>query len=150
MGQVSYFVGQLSLSLFSNKKFMATRALKTQDKESHSSLFIRYEKNFRHLQNIVLTAKNGVSAKAFFDVAVVSGIEKNKLAGLLNVSLKSLNRYKQQNKKLSPEKVTNSRPMALAQKGENFRNLNEFRKWMDEPAYGLGNMIPKPRKLREA
>lgn len=124
---------------------MATRALKTQEKESHSSLFTRYEKNFRHLQNIVLTAKNGVSAKAFFDVAVVSGIEKNKLAGLLNVSLKSLNRYKQQNKKLSPGKSERVlKLMALYRKGEEiFGNVNEFRKWMDEPAYGLGNMIPE-------
>ena len=123
---------------------MATRALKTQDKESHSSLFTRYEKNFQHLQNIVLTAKNGVSARAFFDVAAVSGIEKNKLAGLLNVSLKSLNRYRQQNKKLSPGKSERVlKLMKLYRKGEEiFGDVEPFRRWLEKPAIGLGWMIP--------
>ncbi|HYV92109.1 MAG TPA: antitoxin Xre/MbcA/ParS toxin-binding domain-containing protein [Chitinophagales bacterium] len=121
------------------------RELKTLNKESPSTLFKPYEKNIRHLQNIVLAAKKGVSAKAFFDVASVSGIEKNKLAGLLNVSLKSLNRYRQQHKKLSPGKSERVlKLMRLYRKGEEiFGNVNEFRKWIDEPAYGLGNMIPE-------
>ncbi len=67
------------------------------------------------------------------------------MAGLLNVSLKSLNRYRQENKKLSPGKSERVlKLMKLYRKGEEiFGKVEEFRKWMDEPAYGLGYMIPE-------
>src|SRR5258705_9826651 len=123
---------------------MSTQALKTQTKESHSALFHRYEKNIGHLHNLVLTAKKGISAKAFFDVATVSGIEKNQLAGILNVSLKSLNRYKELNKKLSPGKSERLlKLIALYKKGgEIFIDMAAFRRWLAKPAYGLGNIVP--------
>jgi putative toxin-antitoxin system antitoxin component (TIGR02293 family) len=123
---------------------MAAPAIKRGVPENYSTLFSHYAKNIRDLRNIVLSANKGIQAKAFFDVASVSGIEKNQLAGILNVSLKSLIRYKQQNKKLSPGKSERVlKLIALYKKGQEiFSDVFEFRKWLEEPAYGLGNMIP--------
>ena len=113
-------------------------------KQSPNVVFSRYKSNIRDLQSIVLSAQKGIQAKAFFDVASLSGIDRNQLAGLLNVSLKTLTRYHQQKKKLSAGKSERVlKLLALYKKGEEiFGNVNEFRKWMNEPAYGLGNMIP--------
>ena len=69
-----------------------------------AAIFLRYDHSIRDLFTIVVEAKKGINAKAFFDVVSISGIDRNKLAGLMNVSLKTLLRYKQQNKKLSATK----------------------------------------------
>jgi putative toxin-antitoxin system antitoxin component (TIGR02293 family) len=123
---------------------MGIPALSHSSQVNYAPLFLRYKKSISDLRTIVLTAKKGVQAKAFFDVADVSGIEKNQLAAILNVSLKSLVRYRQQNKKLSPGKSERVlKLIALYKKGrEVFNNLSEFRLWLAEPAYGLGNIVP--------
>ncbi|MBK9730457.1 MAG: DUF2384 domain-containing protein [Chitinophagaceae bacterium] len=115
-----------------------------QESVNHSSIFLRYDKSIRDLFAIVSEAKKGVNAKAFFDMVSVSGIDKNKMAGLMNVSLKTLLRYKQQNKKLSATKSERVlKLLALYKKGnEVFGDTNAFRRWLEKPAYGLNSMTP--------
>jgi putative toxin-antitoxin system antitoxin component (TIGR02293 family) len=124
---------------------MSVAAIKTKTQATtHTSIFSRYEKSIKDLFTIVVEARKGVNATAFFDVVSISGIDRNKLADLMNVSLKTLLRYRQQNKKLSATKSERVlKLIALYKKGEEiFGSGSEFHKWMEEPSYGLGNMIP--------
>ncbi|MEO6167844.1 MAG: antitoxin Xre/MbcA/ParS toxin-binding domain-containing protein [Chitinophagales bacterium] len=124
---------------------MSVAAVKTKHEHpAHSSIFLRYDKSIRDLFTIVVEAKKGVNARAFFDVVSISGIDRNKLADLMNVSLKTLLRYKQQNKKLSATKSERVlKLIALYKKGnEIFGDTHAFRRWVEKPAYGLGSMTP--------
>jgi putative toxin-antitoxin system antitoxin component (TIGR02293 family) len=109
-----------------------------------AAIFLRYDHSIRDLFTIVVEAKKGINAKAFFDVVSISGIDRNKLAGLMNVSLKTLLRYKQQNKKLSATKSERVlKLIALYKKGnEIFGDSAAFRRWLEKPAYGLSDMTP--------
>ena len=124
---------------------MATAAVRARNESlQHSAIFSKYEKSIKDLFTIVVEAQKGVTARAFFDVASLSGLDRNRLADLLNLSLKTLLRYRQQNKKLNAAKSERVlKLIALYKKGEElFGSAPEFRRWMEEPAYGLGNMIP--------
>jgi putative toxin-antitoxin system antitoxin component (TIGR02293 family) len=107
-------------------------------------IFSKYEKSISDPIAIVTAANKGITAAAFFDFANLCGIEKDKLADLLNTSLKTLTRYKQAGKKLNP---TNSeqilKMLAMYKKGINvFGNTIAFNKWLRKPAYGLDYEIP--------
>jgi putative toxin-antitoxin system antitoxin component (TIGR02293 family) len=124
---------------------MSAAAIQPREKETgHSTIFSRYEKSITDLFTIVVEAKKGVNARAFFDMVSLSGIDRNKMADVMNVSLKTLLRYQEQNKKLNATKSERVlKLIALYKKGEElFGDAGEFRKWMDQSAYGLGNMVP--------
>ena len=94
--------------------------------------------------SIVLSALKGVSATTFFDIADLTGYKREQLAEVFDTSLKTFQRYEREHRKLNPqdsEKVL--KIMALFQTGESvFGSADSFRRWMDKPAYGLGNQIP--------
>ena len=93
---------------------------------------------------LVFSALQGVSASRFFDIADLTGYKREELAGLFDTSVKTFQRYEREHKKLNPqdsEKVL--KITALFQAGESvFGSAAAFRRWMDKPAYGLGNQIP--------
>ncbi len=111
---------------------------------AQAAIFLKYDHSIRDLFTIVVEAKKGINARAFFDVVSISGLDRNKLAGLMNVSLKTLLRYKQQNKKLSATKSERVlKLIALYKKGNDvFGDAAAFRRWLEKPAYGLGEMTP--------
>ncbi len=94
--------------------------------------------------NLVLRALQGVSATAFFETAERTGYKREQLAEVFDTSLKTFQRYEREQKKLNPqdsEKVL--KITALFQQGEAvFGSVDAFRRWMDKPAYGLGNQVP--------
>jgi len=94
--------------------------------------------------NLVLRALQGVSATAFFDVAEQTGYKREQLAQVFDTSLKTFQRYEREQRKLNPqdsEKVL--KIMALFQQGNAvFGAAEAFRRWMDKPAFGLGNQLP--------
>lgn len=105
----------------------------------------RYYKPFiKDNISIVLSSHHGVDAIAFFDLADLSGFKREQVAQLFDTSLKTLLRYRDTNRKLSPatgELVL--KMLALFQHGEEiFGSISEFRDWLGVPAYGLGNQIP--------
>lgn len=108
-------------------------------------LLTKYENSIKDDYSIVTNSLIGISANTFFDLAIISGIHKNILAeDIFEVSYKTINRYKQENKKLNPR---NSelilKLLALYKKGiEVFGLLDSFNKWLMKPAYGLNNIIP--------
>lgn len=97
-----------------------------------------------NLTSLVSQALQGVSATRFFEVAELTGYKREQLAEVFDTSLKTLQRYEREQKKLNPqdsEKVL--KLITLFQAGESvFGSAAAFRRWMDKPAYGLGNQVP--------
>ena len=93
---------------------------------------------------LVILALKGVPATRFFEIADLTGYRREQLAEVFDTSLKTFQRYEREQKKLNPqdsEKVL--KIMALFQTGESvFGSPAAFRRWMDKPAYGLGNQVP--------
>ena len=93
---------------------------------------------------LIFLALKGVPAVRFFEAAELTGYRREQLAEVFDTSLKTFQRYEREQKKLNPqdsEKVL--KIMALFQLGESvFGSAAGFRRWMDKPAYGLGNQIP--------
>ena len=93
---------------------------------------------------LVFLALKGVPATHFFEIADLTGYKREQLAEVFDTSLKTFQRYEREHKKLNPqdsEKIL--KIMALFQTGESvFGTGSAFRRWMDKPAYGLGNQIP--------
>lgn len=108
------------------------------------SVFGRYEPQIRDKISIVLSSRRGVDAVLFFDLAELSGYRREEIAPLFDMSLKTLLRYKETNRKFSPAAGEQALKMlALFQHGEAvFGSVSEFRSWLDAPAYGLGNQHP--------
>jgi len=112
---------------------------------SSQKLLSKYENSIKDDYSIVTNSVNGISANTFFDLAIITGIHKNMLAeDIFEVSLKTINRYKQEKKKLNPR---NSelilKLLSLYKKGiEVFGKLVSFNNWLMKPAFGLGNKIP--------
>jgi putative toxin-antitoxin system antitoxin component (TIGR02293 family) len=93
---------------------------------------------------LVFSALKGVPATNFFQMADLTGYKREQLAEVFDTSLKTFQRYEREQKKLNPqdsEKVL--KIMVLFQMGESvFGAADAFRRWMDKPAYGLGNQVP--------
>jgi hypothetical protein len=61
------------------------------------AIFRTYEPSIKDSLTIVLEARKGVAAEAFFDVAEASLLSQNLLADLVHTSLKTLQRYRKEN-----------------------------------------------------
>ena len=108
------------------------------------STFGQYESLIRDKITIVLSSRRGIDAVLFFDLAELTGYRREDIAPLFDTSLKTLLRYKETNRKLSPVASELAlKMMALFQHGEViFGSIAEFKSWLDVPAYGLGNQRP--------
>ena len=86
----------------------------------------------------------GVDANLFYDMVDITGLKKDTLAEYLDISTKTLERYKQSHKKLNSfRSEILLKLVTLYKKGiEIFGDINAFRSWLNEPAYGLDNAIP--------
>ncbi len=105
---------------------------------------VKYQVGSKNQYNLVNQAQNGVPVSAFFDLLNISGLTKKELAGLLNVSFKTIQRYQKERKKLN---ALNSEQLlkmiSLYQKAEEvFGALESFNRWLRKPAPGLGNQKP--------
>jgi putative toxin-antitoxin system antitoxin component (TIGR02293 family) len=114
---------------------------KVEDAEVY---FKPYNALFNTNYNLVINARKGIDTKIFYDILILSGLEKDRLADMFHISLKTIMRYTQANKTLD---ITASEQalkiVALFKKGvEVFGNLQIFRNWLAKPQYGLGRQIP--------
>lgn len=109
-----------------------------------TSLVNKYSFSIPDRYSITLKAQQGVKIKSVFDLVDISDYNKEFFANLLDVSTKTLDRYYAENKTLNP---LNSeivlKLMDLYSKGvEVFGDLASFRRWIEKPSYGLGNIKP--------
>lgn len=98
-----------------------------------------------HPAYIVQSSRSGLSSNRFFGLADFTGLNREWLATqFLGLSLKTLQRYVQESKPLSPrEGEAVLKLEALYKKGvEIFGNRDEFNSWLKEPEYGLGWQVP--------
>lgn len=104
----------------------------------------RYVPYIKDKISIVMTSRRGVDAIAFWDVAELTGYRREEIAQLFDTSLKTLLRYRETNRKLSPATGELAlKIISLFRHGEEiFGSVDEFRSWLNTPAYGLGNQIP--------
>ena len=121
-------------------------AKKTPDENLRSTserIINRYKKYRNDPVRTVLAAHEGIPAYAFNDVTELFGY-RERIAGLLNVSIKTMKRYQDQKKKLdasSSEMLL--KLVAIFAKGvEVFGERSAFLRWLEKPAYGLGKNIP--------
>lgn len=93
---------------------------------------------------LVLAALQGIPALLFFNVADQTGYRREQVADVFDTSLKTFQRYEREHRNLNPqdsEKVL--KMQALFTLGaEVFGTADAFRRWMDKPAFGLGNQVP--------
>ena len=114
----------------------------TESKSKRKSVLKQYPLSDEKL-SLVKEATAGVYASSFFDLTSLFHLTKEELASMFHVSLKSLTRYRDSKQKLNPaqsEQVLKLK--ALHKKGiELFGNDEAFHRWLDKPAYGLGNRM---------
>jgi putative toxin-antitoxin system antitoxin component (TIGR02293 family) len=103
-----------------------------------------YNPMFNTNYNLVINARKGVDTKIFYDILVLSGLEKDRLANMFHLSLKTIMRYSQSNKNL--DMTTSEQALkivALFKKGNDvFGSLQIFRNWLAKPQFGLGRQVP--------
>jgi len=95
--------------------------------------------------SIVENSNKGVNASIFFELVDVSGISRNFLAEeVFDVSVKTMLRYRNENKKLNPRNSEIALKLInLFDKGiEIFSSIESLVAWLKKPAFGLGNQIP--------
>jgi len=104
----------------------------------------KYQATTTEEHQMVQRAHQGVPASCFFDILAFSGLTKEELSGLLDLSFKTIQRYQKDGKRLN---ALNSEQLlkmiTLYQKAEEiFGDLPSFNRWLRKPALGLGNKPP--------
>ncbi len=93
---------------------------------------------------MVKLAQEGVPASAFSELLEISELGKEKLASILGLSYKTVQRYEKDNRRFN---ALNSEQLlkifALYKKAtEIFTDVKSFNRWLSKPAYGLGDQVP--------
>jgi putative toxin-antitoxin system antitoxin component (TIGR02293 family) len=98
---------------------------------------------FKHLDlhtdfALVLCARKGVKTKLFYDFAETINMPEKSLAGIINLSARTLSNYKAQQKVLEPVYSEHLLKLIhLFEKGESiFGNIDEFNYWLQKPIWG--------------
>jgi putative toxin-antitoxin system antitoxin component (TIGR02293 family) len=114
-------------------------------KTKPKSVLKSYEKHLDDQFWVVEEAAAGVPASAVMDLIELTHLNKSFIAGMLNLSTKTIDRYLKGEKLLTPSSgELMLKLFSLFKKGEKlFGSTDEFQKWIDKPAYGLGYKIPK-------
>jgi putative toxin-antitoxin system antitoxin component (TIGR02293 family) len=104
----------------------------------------KYESNITDPYQIVVYANKGLPASSFDDLIRISSGSRDVFANRLNVSLKTLDRYKKEGKKLDPlmsEIIL--KWIELYSKGmEIFGSIPSFNRWLEKPAFGIHSARP--------
>lgn len=114
-------------------------------KTKPKSVLQAYEKHLDDRFWMVEEAASGIPASAVFDLIQLTHLNKSFFAGMLNLSTKTLDRYRQGEKRLNPaSSELMLKLFSLFKKGEEiFGNSTEFQHWIEKPAYGLAYKVPK-------
>lgn len=107
---------------------------------------VKYEVSEENVFTMVNRAQTGIPASAFHDLIEISGLSNEELAGLLDLSYKTVQRYHKEGKTLNAQNSEQLLKMiSLWQKAEEvFGELESFNRWLRKPAAGLGNRLPLP------
>lgn len=100
---------------------------------------------FNDKLSLINLIRNGVSYKLFEKISKFTQFNELEWASILNISPKSMQRYKQSKKSFKPIQSEKIIEMAeVTQLGlEVFGNKDNFHLWLDTPNFALGNYKPK-------
>jgi putative toxin-antitoxin system antitoxin component (TIGR02293 family) len=117
--------------------------MKTENKTEN--VYKQYSSYLKHEDQSIVSEPQEVYATAFNDMVAVTNYDKDFAADLLDVSYKTVTRYQKEKKKLSPlQSEYILKTIALFNKGNKvFGSEESFSRWLDKPAFGLGNIIPR-------
>lgn len=105
----------------------------------------KYQESIRDDYSIVEHANSGMDSDLFFELIELTGLERDYVAeNIFDVSLKTLMRYRKDDKKLSPHQSEIALKLVkLYRKGiEVFTTSESFTNWLRKPALGLNNLPP--------
>lgn len=94
---------------------------------------------------LVIQAHEGIDAKKMQELMLFTHHDKNFFAEILHISPKTIDRYIKEDKKFNPtesEKILKLEQVYEWGK-EVFGDIDTFNEWIEEPAYGLADRIPK-------
>ncbi len=116
------------------------KSINTTDK-----IYKQYSSYIQQEESNLLSEPEAIYATAFNDMIAVADYDKDFAADLLDVSYKTVTRYQKEKKKLSPlQSEYILKTIVLFNKGNQvFGDKNSFNRWLDKPAYGLGNRVPR-------
>ncbi len=116
-----------------------------KDSNNASKVYAQYSDYIEHEETNMLSEPTAIYATAVDDMISVASYDKNFAADLLDVSYKTVTRYQKEKKKLSPlQSEYILKTIVLFNKGNQvFGNKESFNRWLDKPAFGLGNRIPR-------
>jgi len=108
-------------------------------------VYKQYSSYIQQDESNILSEPEAIYATAFNDMITVADYDKDFAADLLDVSYKTVTRYQKEKKKLSPlQSEYVLKTIVLFNKGNQvFGDKESFNRWLDKPAYGLGNRIPR-------
>lgn len=108
-------------------------------------VFRQYAGYIQSEESNILTLPESMYATSFDDMIAVTHYDKDFAADLLDVSHKTIVRYQKEKKKLSPlQSEYVLKTIVLFHKGNLvFGDTPSFKRWLDKPAFGLGNRIPR-------
>ena len=105
-----------------------------------TSAAVSVHSRFKNLElrdpyNLVGIARKGVKPKVFYDFAEIIKMSERSLAGIINLSSRTLSNYKEQQKSLEPTFSEHLLKLILLfEKGEAvFGNIDEFNYWLKKP-----------------
>lgn len=84
---------------------------------------------------IVFSARNGLKPRIFYEFAEAIKMPEKILAGIINLSARTISNYKEQQKLLEPVYSEHLlKLISLFEKGESlFGNIDEFNYWLKKP-----------------
>ncbi len=117
---------------------------KIKSKNINGSSINKYEKAVSNNYTLVEQAMKGIESNMVQEVTELYGIRNEQMAGMLNISSKTLSRYMVSEKKLdSISSELLLKLVALFNHGtEIFGNVESFHSWLEKPAVGLGDKVP--------
>jgi putative toxin-antitoxin system antitoxin component (TIGR02293 family) len=109
-----------------------------------TKVYKQYKDYLDEEEQSIVSEPEAVYATSFNDMITVANYDKDFAANLLDVSYKTITRYQKERKKLSPlQSEYILKTIVLYNKGERvFGSGESFTKWLNKPAFGLGNRIP--------
>ncbi len=111
--------------------------------EEPIAIYGRYDTDLTDSGSVVFAAQDGVSASIFDDVVALYG-QTQYIAEILDLNLKTIQKYKNQHIKLSPARSELMlKLVALYRKGVAiFGDRDAFLRWLEKPAYGIDRRVP--------
>lgn len=112
---------------------------------STKKIFKEYARYIQNEDQNIVSEPQAMYATSFNDMVAIARYDKDYAADLLDISYKTVTRYQKEEKKFSAlQSEYILKTIVLFHKGDKvFGNTDSFSKWLDKPAYGLGNLVPR-------